>query len=149
MKALISIFNQSITTLIKRTEQSVRPVSLTFEFGYNTFEGGDFKILWSRHLESFNDALFVDSRDPLTNNIFNPFKKIIRLNDLQDRGIVYYIITSFENLDPKRFERLSYFIKVIGFKESFVMVPETAHRAASVLLALKTFERKEGNEEIR
>jgi hypothetical protein len=141
MKTFLSIFPQNVVVLVKRLDGVIRSKDLTFKLGYKAFDTSDFKMLWSRHLESFNDAVFLNAKDPSIRNPFYPYKRLIKLPDLEDNLVVYHIITSFEAEKKISFDDTVFFCLVEGLQETFIMIPNTASRVADVLIALRLEDR--------
>ena len=142
MKTFLAVYSQRVLILIKAKDITVKPCELVFKLAYRSLEASKIKVQWSRHLEDFNNVLFLDMNDPIKSNPFNPFKKIIRLHGITESQAVHHIISSFEAQFQDEFEKVVYFCWVAGLQEDYVFIPNTAARVADVLLALKAMDLK-------
>lgn len=149
MRSFLSIYSQEVPVLIKRSDTRVRPRVLVFKLGYRIPEGEKIKLKWSRHLETFNDNLFVDARDPIKHNPFDPYKKVVKLPDFRDSNCALHIILTFETQFKEEFEKHVMFCTVEGFEETFMLLTSTSARAADALLALRTLDRRTEKEVLK
>jgi hypothetical protein len=141
MRTFLAIYSQKIIVMIRSRDVTIRARELIFKFAYRALEPTKLKEHWSRHLEDFNQVLFVDTEDPLKLNPFSPYKRIVRLAGMDESRAVHHIISSFESQYINEFDKDVFFCWVEGLLEEFVFIPNTAARVADVLIALRTMDR--------
>lgn len=140
VRTFLVLHEQIVVVLIKRFDGSIRSKEITFQTAFSAFDESGFKTKWSRHLEQFNDALFVDVTDPIQLNPFDPFKRVFNLTELSDNRVAYHIIMTYGNEDE--FDKLVYYCLIKGLGETFLMMPNASVRVADALLALKMLDIK-------
>ena len=143
MRTLFAIYNQEVPIFIKYTDTILKSCDLKIGLVYRAFEITDFKRSWSRHLDDYTHTMFCSATDLIKLNIFNPYKKIVKLNDLSGSYIAYNIINSFASQRPDYFDEIVFCCYIDGLEETFIMAPKTSSNALSVALAM----RKSGDDE--
>ena len=139
MRTFLAFHSQTVVIMIKRFDKVIRSRELTLKVAYPAFDQTNFVKKWSRHLEDYNDVLFVDANDPIKSNPFNPFKRVIKLLDMDEGRIVHNVIGAF---NEEEFDKVVYFCLVDGLQESYLMIPDTAGRVADALVALRALDRR-------
>jgi hypothetical protein len=137
VRTFLALFPQKVVILIKTKNHFVRAREIEFLLAYRTLEQSKLKEKWSRHLEDFNNVFFVNTDDPTKQNPFNPFKRVIKLANIDESMAVHHIITAFESQHHDDFEKHVYFCMVKGMAEDYIFIPNTAARVADVLVALR------------
>jgi len=137
MRTLFAIYSQKVPVFIKYSDEILESYNLKFNLMYRAFETSNFKQKWSRHLDDFAHAMFCSVSDLIKLNIFNPYKKIIKLNDLSSNYVAYHIINSFATQKQDYFDEVVFCLWVTGLDETYVMAPETTSDALSVALAMR------------
>lgn len=137
MRTFLALFPQKVVILIKTKNRYVRVKEIEFLLAYRVLGQVKLKEKWSRHLEGFNNTFFVDLSDPTKQNPFDPFKKVVKLVNMDESMAVHHIITAFESQFHEEFEKQVYFCMVKGTVEDYIFIPDTAARVADVLIALR------------
>ena len=147
MRTLFAIYDQKVPVFIKYTDEILKSFDLKFSLVYRAFDVSDFKLAWSRHLDEFVHAMFCSASDLMKLNIFNPYKKVVRLNDLQGTYVAYHIINSFASQRQEYFDENVFCCYVYGLEEVYVMAPETASTALNLALTMRKSEDEAAKEE--
>lgn len=137
MRTLFAIYSQKVPIFIKYSDEILESYNLKFSLMYRAFETSDFKLHWSRHLDEYVHSLFCSVNDLIKLNIFNPYKKIIKLNDLSGSYVAYNIINSFACQRQSYFDEIVFCCYVHGLEETYVMAPKTTSDALNIALAMK------------
>lgn len=142
MRTLFSINKQTISVFIKFTESTLKSYDLEFGLVYRAFDTSKLKLLWSRHLDDYMYSCFVGADDLMKLNIFNPYRKLVRLNVLEEQNVAYNIINSFASQREEIFNKVVFCCFVKGFDETFIMASGQAAEAISTVLAMRVLEDK-------
>lgn len=146
MRTLFAIYSQKVPIFIKYTDEVLESRTLKFDLMYRAFELSNFKLSWSRHLDDFSYTMFCSTNDLIKLNIFNPYKKVFKLNDMSGSYIAYHIINSFASQRQEYFDEVVFCCIVRGLEETYVMAPKTSSDALSVALAMKLNDDTEAKE---
>ena len=148
MRTLFAIFDQQISIFIKHTDTILKSHNLKIGLVYRAFESTDFKRSWSRHLDDYFHSMFCRVNDPIELNIFNPYKKIIKLNDLSGSYIAHNIINSFASQRQEYFDETVFCCYIYGLDETFVMAPKASSDALSIVLAMKKLDDEKARDDL-
>ncbi len=147
MRTLFAIYEQKVPVFIKYTDTILETYDLKFGLVYRAFDLSDFKQAWSRHLDDFTHSMFCSASDLIKLNIFNPYKKIIKLNDLKGSYVAYHIINSFASQRQEYFDDIVFCCYVHGLEEAFVMAPEISNTALNIALTMRKSEDEEAKKD--
>jgi len=146
MRTLFAIYSQKVPVFIKYADEVLESRILKFDLMYRAFELSDFKLSWSRHLDNHSHSMFCSVNDLTKLNIFNPYKKVFKLNDMGGSYIAYHIINSFASQRQEYFDEIVFCCIVYGLEETYVMAPKTSGDALNVALAMKLNDDTEAKE---